>query len=552
VHILSYFSAGLLLSLTALTLSAQTAAPGGGTPAAESAAKTGSLAGSVVNAQSGEPLKRAEVVASDDLPGGPPLRAITDSSGKFKLPGVSAGTYRISIARPGFVPARGKDSDSAPEVITLTPGQEITGLVYRLSPGAVLAGRVVDEDGAPFAGIRLQCLKYSFTPRMRRLVTAGSTTSDDRGQYRFAGLNPGGYYVYASYSDAGALLGGAPSGAVEGYPSVYYPGVPSAVQAAEIPLRAGEERNGVDFKFAPARLRSVHGTVRNPDGRPAARDTLVSLAPRASAGLGGRTPTRVSDDGDFRVDGVAPGSYLLTVMAGGGLGNTVRVPLEVGETNLENINVILKPRIDLKGRIRVEGDRPQRLDGVQLFLSPADGAVLMEGGSGIAAPRPDGTFLFHAVAEGDYGVQADNLPEDSFLKEVLVSGRAAPDRIVHLSEATANALELVLSDKGGRIEGIVKDDKQRAVSSTTVVLVPDASRRGQAELFRTATSDQYGHFTIRGIPHGDYKLFAWSENLEPWSWREPGVLAPYESQGKSVSIDESGRVTLELVTLAVQ
>ena len=162
----------------------------------------------------------------------------------------------------------------------------------------------------------------------------------------------------------------------------------------------------------------------------------------------------------------------------------MRVPLEVGEIPLENIQVILKPRIDLKGRVRVEGDRPPRLDGVQLFLTPADGSVLMEGGSGIAAPRPDGTFLFHGVAEGDYGVQADNLPEDCFLKEVLVSGRPAQDRILHLNEATANALELVLSDKGGRIEGVVKDDKQRAASSTTVVLVPDAAWRGQAELFR--------------------------------------------------------------------
>ena len=261
-----------------------------------STAKTGSLAGSVVHAQSGEPLKRAEVVLSDDVAGAQPLRAITDASGKFKLPGLSAGTYRVSVSRSGFVPARarGKDSDSGPEVITLTSGQEITGLFYRLSPGAVLAGRVVDEDGAPFAGVRLQCLKYSFTPRMRRLVTVGSTTSDDRGQYRFAGLNPGGYYVYASYNDAGALLGGAPSGAVEGYPSVYYPGVLSAVQAAEIPIRGGEERNGVDFKFAPARLLSVHGTVRNPDGHPVARDTLVSSRPARRPGwVAARRPVSV-------------------------------------------------------------------------------------------------------------------------------------------------------------------------------------------------------------------------------------------------------------------
>ncbi len=524
------------------------------TPGADAAAKSGSLAGMVVNAQAGEPLKRVEVILSMDLVGGAPQRAITDSAGKFKVPGLAPGTYRVAVSRVGFVPAHASARDAAtgPEIITLAASQEITGLVYRLIPGGVLTGRVVDEDGAPFAGVRLQCFKYSFTARARHLVTMGAAVSDDRGQYRIAGLPSGGYYVYASFSDAGALMGAVPIGAAEGYPALFYPGVWNAAQAAEIPVRAGEERAGVDFKLAPARLLSVRGTVRNPDGRPMARDAVAVLAPRASAGLGGRPPVRIGEDGGFRIDGVAPGSYLLTVLAGGGAGNTVRLPVEVADANIENLVVLVQPRIEVKGRVRVESDRPPKLDAAQLFLSPADGAGLMEGGSGVAAIRPDGTFVFPGVAEGDYALQADHLPDDCYVRDLLLAGRAAQDRVVHVSQATAGALELVLSDKGGRVDGTLKDDKQRPVSSSTVVLIPDASRRAQAELFRAVATDQYGHFTIRGVPKGDYKLFAWSDELEPWSWREPGVLAPYENLGKAITVEEGARVSVEFAPIPVQ
>jgi hypothetical protein len=230
----------------------------------------------------------------------------------------------------------------------------------------------------------------------------------------------------------------------------------------------------------------------------------------------------------------------------------MRLPLEVGETDLDNVRVLLKPRVELKGRLKMEGDRPAHLDGMQLFLSPTDGSILMEGGSGIATAQADGTFVFHAVTEGDYAVQIGNLPEDCFLKDIFVSGRAAQDREVHVSETTANALEVALSDTGGRIDGTVKDDKQGPAPSVTVVLAPEAACRSQPDFFCSATTDQYGLFTMRGIPRGDYKLFAWSEALEPWSWREPAVLAPYENQGKAVSVDENGRLTVELVTLPVQ
>src|SRR5262249_2947991 len=133
------------------------------------------------------------------------------------------------------------------------------------------------------------------------------------------------------------------------------------------------------------------------------------------------------------------------------------------------------------------------------------------------------------------------------LKNVIVGGRPSTDRQIHIGESGApGPLELVLSATGARVTGAVKDDKQQPVSNVAVVLIPEPARRGQADLFRTATSDQYGVFSIRGVPAGEYKLFAWPAELDSWSWRDPSVLVQYEDTGKPFQVDEAGRASIDV------
>jgi protocatechuate 3,4-dioxygenase beta subunit len=510
---------------------------------------SGSIQGSVVNSQTGEPVKKAQVTFTDQGGVSQPLLAITDSSGNFHLTHVPPGSYRADVVRTGFVRAQSRHEEASrePDVLAVAPKQEITGLVYRLAPASVLAGRVMDEDGSPFAGVRLQCLRYSYSRGSRQLLSVGYATTDDRGLYRIAGLHSGHYYVRAAYTDATSTLGAVPGGGVEGYPSLYYPGVVDAGQAAGIPLREGEEKSGIDFKLAPMRAVHIQGIVRNLDGRTTGRDVVVSLTPRMSAGLAGRPPAPVGEDGGFRFDGVIPGSYLIMASSSAGSGNIVRQPLEVGESNLDGIRLILKPRVDLKGRVRIEGERKVPLDGLRLFLSPRDDLVLMQGGTIVASPGADGSFVFQGVSDGDYTVQIDNLPENCYLRMVLTRDRLAADREIHVDETLAgSALDLLVSAAGGRVEGTVTDEQQRPASSLTVVLVPDAARRSRGDLFRWVTSDQYGHFIFRGVSPGDYKLFVWPEDLESGSWRDSAVLASLENRGKTITVEESSRVSVDL------
>ena len=62
---------------------------------------------------------------------------------------------------------------------------------------------------------------------------------------------------------------------------------------------------------------------------------------------------------------------------------------------------------------------------------------------------------------------------------------------------------------------------------------------------KTADTDQNGHFVIRGVTPGEYKVFAW-EDIEEGAYEDPDFMKPHESDGQTVSIKERGHETVEL------
>jgi hypothetical protein len=63
-------------------------------------------------------------------------------------------------------------------------------------------------------------------------------------------------------------------------------------------------------------------------------------------------------------------------------------------------------------------------------------------------------------------------------------------------------------------------------------------------LFRTATTDGSGRFSLTGIPPGDYSLFSW-EALESFAYFDENILRQSEAAGTSVRIAESSTTTVQ-------
>lgn len=53
------------------------------------------------------------------------------------------------------------------------------------------------------------------------------------------------------------------------------------------------------------------------------------------------------------------------------------------------------------------------------------------------------------------------------------------------------------------------NEESLPVAGVWVVAVPEEQKRKQHYLFKPITTDQYGHFDLRGLAPGKYKLFSW-------------------------------------------
>ena len=95
--------------------------------------------------------------------------------------------------------------------IALTDGQHVSDVTIRMPRGAVITGRVVDEQGQPASNLRIvasERVMVNGEPSYRGFGSFAQT--DDGGVSRLYGLAAGSYIVQASINPGFALGGGAP------------------------------------------------------------------------------------------------------------------------------------------------------------------------------------------------------------------------------------------------------------------------------------------------------------------------------------------------------
>jgi hypothetical protein len=78
--------------------------------------------------------------------------------------------------------------------------------------------------------------------------------------------------------------------------------------------------------------------------------------------------------------------------------------------------------------------------------------------------------------------------------------------------------------------------------------VPDLPRRSQHRLYKSQTTDQYGHFDLRGIAPGDYSIFGWDQ-AEDGAWEDSEFLKPFERQGQKLSLQEADQKSVNVISI---
>ncbi|WP_374455181.1 carboxypeptidase regulatory-like domain-containing protein [Nocardioides sp.] len=116
----------------------------------------------------------------------------------YTVYGLSAGTYRVSFARvSGAAFGQAQFYQGKPEslgagsatVVTVGPDEQVGGIDATLVDGGTIRGTLVDPDGAPLRGCRLQALTTDHS-----LVTRAARSQSD-GSFSIGGLSTGSYRV---------------------------------------------------------------------------------------------------------------------------------------------------------------------------------------------------------------------------------------------------------------------------------------------------------------------------------------------------------------------
>jgi protocatechuate 3,4-dioxygenase beta subunit len=518
-----------------------------------------SIAGTVIKEPGSQPLKKVlvQVIAENQKEGGN-YTASTDADGHFHIESVVPGRYRIFIERTGFVGVNEHGLKSDVNVFTVQAGQSVGDLLFRMLPTAVISGRITDEDGDPISGVTIFAQKKR--PGKATREATGNGTTNDLGEYRLAGLFPSQYWIVAVPPvDFRDYEKPEKSSAAETRPdtrylTTYYPGTYDATQASAVALKAGDEMP-INFTLVQARTYRVRGIVT---GVTASQKPAVELVSKVGDSI---RASEVGPDGQFEVRGVAPGSYVVRASTPTESQSfTANQDVSVVASDVDGVKLTPLPSFTLSGHLRIEGSAAADLTQYSANLRQAElpedpGFFMSREFFGTNAPADRvGNFEWKNVAPGNYIVQVYGGDGQSFfLKSAKLGERNVETGFTATGPAT---LDLLVSTKGGTVEGVVVDaavkkavekdgDEVHPVANAIVVAVPEEKYRKLPDRFEIGSTDQHGRFTIRGVAPGSYTLYVW-QDLEDGVYRDPDFLKSQEANGTAVKVEEGSHQQIEL------
>jgi hypothetical protein len=520
------------------------------------------IQGQVFNAVTGEPLRKASLHAqrTDISPGSASMpvtySATSDVSGTFHFNGLDPGRYFLNVTRNGFISSSygAKGPNRPGTMLSLSRGQHLTDVVFRLTPHGVVTGKVVDEDGDPVPFVRVQLMTHRYQQGKRQLMFTSSANTDDLGEYRISGVSPGKYFLSAAPNNnqfptlnvAGRPI--APQ-AEEDYVPTYYPGTTDLAAAAPLEVTAGGQLRDISLRLSKAHTVHVRGHVAYGE----AEHPYVNVFLNPQNMMGGGMPLRPAQadpKGDFDIGGVAPGTYYVTAQFNDGQKmRQARTQVDVGTSNVEGVTLAVRPGVEVTGRVKVEDGSTVDLSNVRFMVQPREPAAMMLGSP--PAKIEDGrTFKLADVSAGLFNLVAMGLPSGYYVKsissdqtDILANGLN--------TEVSPAPLEVVLSAGVAQVTGSVQNPATNAPApGATIVLVPqEKERKDQLLYYKQAAADQNGAFAFNDIVPGEYKAYAW-EDVEYGAFMDPDFMKPIESKGESLSLQERDRKSVQLTVIA--
>jgi protocatechuate 3,4-dioxygenase beta subunit len=400
----------------------------------------------------------------------------TGADGSFRLAGLEAGEYALTVSREGYAPKRvpsatvaEKGPNDWPEIV-LAAGVPIAGVV-RSSKGDAIVGAEV----------------FAFSEG-----TSRNSRTDPEGKFRLEGFG----------TERRVML----NVMAEGYSALQKQITPSPEEVVLVLTTSGTIRGRVEDAATNRPVTDFTASYADARGQ-------LAGAVRVVMGLGEREKSFQSPDGSFELADVPPGKWGVRVSSPGYRPAEVSgIEIAEGETK-EGVVVALKKGAVISGRVL----DPRRGTGVpNASVSWTEGSDASGMGAGMAVlARLDAGGGTAATTDADGRFRFDGLPSGKITLSAEHPDFVEVSKQIELDDETSVDLTLGL---GGSISGtVVGKDGRTGIPGADVLL------RDQGGSFTmgddSARADASGNFSFEHLKAGRYGVSARS-NAGASAWKD--------------------------------
>ncbi|MCX6583419.1 MAG: carboxypeptidase regulatory-like domain-containing protein [Candidatus Aminicenantes bacterium] len=473
----------------------------------------------------------------------------TDSSGNYIVQGLPAGSYKIffncNSTLNSYIPEwyNNKEDFFTAGILTMTPGQTISGVDAVLASGGTITGHITDAaTGDPIPEIEIYALD------LNKNITGCYAATDGNGDYALKGLPTGTFKInYNSY-----------------YYNEYYPGNyndqwhnnKKTFQSADVvAITVGQTIPGINAALS-ADGGIVRGRVTNENGDGVSNvDVWVAAEWAEYSGWEAFTDA----NGYYQVTGIPTGAYHVLFLTNTAQGNyldeayndkvmtgspTIEadwVNVTEGQT-IENIDAVLSIGGYVSGRVADQNGNPIRDIRVRVFDAAggdyfARHSALTDfyGNYTLSRVRPGqfkAYFSSYESADGSYKAEYYND------KTTLAAG----DVFTVTATQTTTGIDAVLATGGGTLCGYVRDKNGVVLKNSAVQLF---DKNGAKSSLGQALCNVNGYFEFKGVNPDQYKLYTSCNNYITPEWYNNKAS---HAQADLVAVSE-GKTTLVEITL---
>lgn len=477
-------------------------------------AQSARVEGIAVNGASGEPIPGAKIQLcaqpeSRKMVVGICNAAISDHAGGFVFSNTRPGHFYLASESKGYLRDALVQNGQGGRDFDVRAGETRRFRLVLWPEGAII-GRIVDEDGEPIAGIDVSAIRDDsslgrrYVSRYQYWGGPSEVATDKNGEFRIGELKAGRYYVeafVAAWRKSGEELMKA------GYIPAYYPDTPTLEGASMLCIGAGEQRK-IEFRLKPRPTHAVRGRIEVPSDFKKNFEPLWGLR-RDDGAYYGQFMDEEFDhhSGEWEIRDLPSGSYNLEIQTG--IYDTDLVAnksFTITEADVKNLNFTMALRFSLRAKVHVPDGFHSRAPYSVLFNLESDGtAEMTEAGQPLAK---DGAVVFSRLQPGHYRLY---LFSDGplYMQSAKLADQDALRDGLSFHGPSNEVLEITLAIAKSELDGVVNGDNGTPIARADVKLI--AQGDDAPYVLRSVVSDAQGHFALKGVPPGNYKLIALEE-----------------------------------------